>query len=162
MNRSRDVSMRQTYRYGSRLGRMLELSMVTFGSRQIPTIFLQHLQNIFDFVLFHIIDCFDYAGKGTNNNTFKQISCIKSIKTRWYILSFCKQKSIKSYRLRLWDSLSFITKKMTTKWLERQIIFSESLIWPIILAIRLDNANLLIGNISLTKNFICHTLTDRH
>ena len=88
-------------RYGSRLGRMLELSMVTLGSRQIPTIFLQHLQNIFDFVLFHIIECFDYAGKGTNNNTFKQISCIKSIKTRWYILSFCKQKSIKSYRLRL-------------------------------------------------------------
>ena len=41
-------------RYGSRLGRMLELSMVTLGSRQIPTIFLQHLQNIFDFVLFHI------------------------------------------------------------------------------------------------------------
>ena len=43
-------------RYGSRLGRMLELSMVTLGSRQIPTIFLQHLQNIFDFVLFHIIE----------------------------------------------------------------------------------------------------------
>lgn len=43
--------------------------MVTLGSRQIPTIFLQHLQNIFDFVLFHIIECIDYAGKGTNNNT---------------------------------------------------------------------------------------------
>lgn len=108
-----------------------------------PTIFLQHLQNIFDFVLFHIIECFDYADKGTNNNTFKQIFCVKSIKTRWHILSFCKQKSIKSYRLRLWEhSLSFITKKMTTKWLEKQIIFSESLIWPIILAIRLDNASL--------------------
>ena len=80
MNRSRDVSMRQTYRYGSRLGRMLELSMVTFGSRQIPTIFLQHLQNIFDFVLFHIIECFDYAGKGTNNNTFKQIFALKVLK----------------------------------------------------------------------------------
>lgn len=88
-------------RYGSRLGRMLELSMVPFCSRQIPTIFLQHLQNIFDFVLFHIIECFDYAGKGMNNNTFKQIFCVKSIKTRWHILSFCKQKSIKSYRLRL-------------------------------------------------------------
>ena len=72
--------MRQTYRYGSRLGRMLELSMVTFGSRQIPTIFLQHLQNIFDFVLFHIIECFDYAGKGTNNNTFKQIFALKVLK----------------------------------------------------------------------------------
>ena len=80
MNRSRDVSMRQTYRYGSRLGRMLELSMVTLGSRQIPTIFLQHLQNIFDFVLFHIIECFDYAGKGTNNNTFKQIFALKVLK----------------------------------------------------------------------------------
>ena len=72
--------MRQTYRYGSRLGRMLELSMVTLGSRQIPTIFLQHLQNIFDFVLFHIIECFDYAGKGTNNNTFKQILALKVLK----------------------------------------------------------------------------------
>ena len=72
--------MRQTYRYGFRLGRMLELSMVTLGSRQIPTIFLQHLQNIFDFVLFHIIECFDYAGKGTNNNTFKQIFALKVLK----------------------------------------------------------------------------------
>lgn len=74
-------------RYGSRLGRMLELSMVTLGSRQIPTIFLQHLQNIFDFVLFHIIECFDYAGKGTNNNTLKQIFCVKSIKsnTMFYV-----------------------------------------------------------------------------
>lgn len=43
-------------RYGSRLGRMLELSMVTFGSCQIPIIFLQHLQNIFDFVLFHTLN----------------------------------------------------------------------------------------------------------
>ena len=67
-------------RYGSRLGRMLELSMVTLGSRQIPTIVLQHLQNIFDFVLFHIIECFDYAGKGTNNNTFKQIFALKVLK----------------------------------------------------------------------------------
>lgn len=65
---------------------MLELSMVPFGSRQIPTIFLQHLQNIFDFVLFHIIECFDYAGKGTNNNTFKQIFCAKSIKSNTMIL----------------------------------------------------------------------------
>ena len=39
-------------RYGSRLGRMLKLSMVPFGSCQIPTIFLQHLQNIFDFNFF--------------------------------------------------------------------------------------------------------------
>ena len=54
--------------------------MVTLGSRQIPTIFLQHLQNIFDFVLFHIIECFDYAGKGTNNNTFKQIFALKVLK----------------------------------------------------------------------------------
>lgn len=74
-------------RYGSRLGRMLELSMVPFCSRQIPTIFLQHLQNIFDFVLFHIIECFDYEGKGMNNNTFKQIFCVKSIKsnTMFYV-----------------------------------------------------------------------------
>mgnify|MGYP006980648459 CR=1 FL=1 len=68
--------------------------MVTFGSRQIPTIFLQHLQNIFDFVLFHIIECFDYAGKGTNYNTFKQIFCVKSIKsnTMFYVyLDFREQ-----------------------------------------------------------------------
>lgn len=65
---------------------MLKLSMVPFGSRQIPTIFLQYLQNIFDFVLFHIIECFDYAGKGTNNNTFKQIFCAKSIKSNTMIL----------------------------------------------------------------------------
>ena len=70
--------------------------MVTFGSRQIPTIFLQHLQNIFDFVLFHIIECFDYAGKGMNNNTFKQFYCVKSIKsnTIFYVsLYLCPPKT---------------------------------------------------------------------
>lgn len=87
--------MRQTYRYGSRLGRMLELSMVTFGSRQIPTIFLQHLQNIFDFVLFHIIECFDYAGKGTNNNTFKQIFALKVLKDNERL--YQSQKSASRY-----------------------------------------------------------------
>ena len=60
--------------------------MVPFGSRQIPTIFLQHLQNIFDFVLFHIIECFDYAGKGTNNNTFKQIFALKVLKVIPYFM----------------------------------------------------------------------------
>ncbi|CCZ12606.1 unknown [Prevotella sp. CAG:1092] len=68
-------------RYDSRLGRMLELSMVAFCPCQIPTIFLQHLQNIFDFVFFHIIECFDHVGKGMNNNTSKQILCVKSIKS---------------------------------------------------------------------------------
>ena len=87
--------MRQTYRYGSRLGRMLELSMVTFGSCQIPTIFLQHLQNIFDFVLFHIIECFDYAGKGTNNNTFKQIFALKVLKDNERL--YQSQKSASRY-----------------------------------------------------------------
>ena len=77
-------------RYGSRLGRMLELSMVPFCSRQIPTIFLQHLQNIFDFVLFHIIECFDYAGKGTNNNTFKQMFSVKSIKSNTILYTFLR------------------------------------------------------------------------
>lgn len=46
--------------------------MVAFCPCQIPTIFLQHLQNIFDFVFFHIIECFDHVGKGMNNNTSKQ------------------------------------------------------------------------------------------
>ena len=73
-------------RYGSRLRRMLELSMIAFCPCQIPTIVLQHLQNIFDFVLFHIIECFDYAGKGTNNNTFKQIRLVKSIKINTIII----------------------------------------------------------------------------
>ena len=39
----------------------------------------------------NIIECFDYAGKGTNNNTFKQISCVKSIKSNtifMYLLDF--------------------------------------------------------------------------
>lgn len=69
-----------SYGYGSRLRRMPVLPMVSFGSRQIPTIFLQHLQNIFDLILFHIIECFDYAGKGTNNNTYIQTFLVKSIK----------------------------------------------------------------------------------
>ena len=55
--------------------------MVAFCPCQIPTIVLQHLQNIFDFVFLHIIECFDHVGKGMNNNTSKQISCVKSIKS---------------------------------------------------------------------------------